>query len=53
MSAGSAAVDPAPLPVLSPVNPRLRLLLLAVRQALYIVADALGDYCGQPRKAVR
>lgn len=35
------------------IDPRMRMLLLAIRQALYIVADALGDYCGQPRKAVQ
>lgn len=35
------------------LDPRMRVLLLAIRQALFIVADALGDYCGQPRKAVQ
>ena len=28
------------------LDPRLRLLLIAVRRALLILADALGDYCG-------
>lgn len=35
-----------PLP---PIDPRLRVLLIAVRHALLILADAIGDYC-QVRK---
>lgn len=46
-----SALEIPPVPVV--INPRLRVLLLAVRQALYIVADALGDYCGQPKRVVR
>lgn len=39
------AVPPAP------VDPRTRALLIAVRRALLIVADGIGDYCGIEKKA--
>lgn len=38
---------------LSPVDPRVRLLLIAVRRALLVLADALAVYCEVPEKGVR
>lgn len=32
------------------VAPELKALLVALRQALYIIADALGDYAGLERR---
>lgn len=29
-----------------PMDPRLRLLLIALRRALLILADGIADYCG-------
>lgn len=40
---------PFPTPV-KPLDPRLRLLIIALRQALYIVADALGEYAGLDKR---
>lgn len=45
-------IDAPPRPIVA-LDPRLRVLLLAVRRALYILADALGDYCDQPKKVVQ
>lgn len=37
-------------PTVSPIDPRLRLLLIALRHALLILADALADYCGLEKR---
>ena len=37
--------------ILKPLDPRLRALLLSLRQACYIIGDALGLFCGaEPRQ---
>lgn len=50
----STAVAKPPFATTPPaVDPRLRLLLIAFRRALIIVADALAEYCELPEKGVR
>ena len=36
----------------TPLDPNLRLLLIALRRALLIVADALGEYCRLEKRQI-
>lgn len=49
----SAFTIPPNTPVLRPLDPRTRLLLVALRRALLVLADALAVYCDLPEKGVR
>lgn len=43
----------APPAVVAPVDPRLRVMLLAFRRALLMMAEAVAVYCEIDGKAVR
>jgi hypothetical protein len=49
----AASAPPRLVIVETPFSPRVRLVLIAIRRALLIVADALAVACDLPDKGIR
>lgn len=47
------SASPAPPGVVAPVDPRLRIMLLALRRAFLMAAEAIAVYCENGEKVVR